>query len=243
MKKDLMGDRFKQYERAAETIFPALLPIILRIDGRGFSKLTKRLGMNKPFDDRFTSAMITTTLELLDDIQNVRFAYTQSDEISILMYPRFVTSSPWFGNRAQKICSVAASMAAGTFNSLMSPLGSAAFDCRAFVIPPHDIGNYFLWRQGDAFRNCVSAYAQKHIGKKQLFGKSTAERIEMLRDEGVEMYSIPLWNIYGTSFWKENNYWTTGNLTHTPTFFKDNPRCIEEPTLPEERETGIEASL
>jgi tRNA(His) guanylyltransferase len=50
-----IGDRMKLYEAASDSFLPWRLPVILRVDGRGFHRYTNGLG--RPFDAGFADAM------------------------------------------------------------------------------------------------------------------------------------------------------------------------------------------
>ena len=58
--------------------------IIAHIDGRSFSKMIKNK-FKKPFDDTFIEAMNETAKYLCKEVQGCIFAYTQSDEISLII--------------------------------------------------------------------------------------------------------------------------------------------------------------
>lgn len=84
MFRDNLGKRMKSYyEDISKTKLIRCTPVIIRIDGKAFHTFTK--GMNKPFDDIITKAMIDTTVYLCKHIQGCKFGYTQSDEISLLL--------------------------------------------------------------------------------------------------------------------------------------------------------------
>lgn len=63
--------------------------------------------------------MQETAKYLCENIQGCSLAYTQSDEISLLLidYQRFETSA-WFDYEIQKMCSISASMATMAFNRI-----------------------------------------------------------------------------------------------------------------------------
>ena len=63
--------------------------------------------------------MQETAKYLCENIQGCSLAYTQSDEISLLLidYQRFETSA-WFDYEIQKMCSISASMATVAFNKI-----------------------------------------------------------------------------------------------------------------------------
>ena len=78
-----ISTRMKHYETESLSIIkiPPYMPFIVRLDGKGFSKLTK--GMRKPFDLLFTKSMLLTTSDLLTEF-TAATGYTHSDEISLI---------------------------------------------------------------------------------------------------------------------------------------------------------------
>ena len=51
---------------------------VVRLDGRGFSKYTKKMKFNKPFDNDLIQIMQNVTADLMKQTQ-ASFGYTQSD--------------------------------------------------------------------------------------------------------------------------------------------------------------------
>ena len=92
--------------------------VIIMVDGRSFSKMIKNK-YKKPFDETFIDMMNETAKYLLQNVQGAKFAYVQSDEISILVtdFDTPMTDS-LFGYRLCKIQSICAAMAASKFNQL-----------------------------------------------------------------------------------------------------------------------------
>ena len=91
-----LGDRMKDYESLASTRLMRKLPVVIRLDGKGFSKYTKTL--NRPFDGDFAAAMISTTERLCNEIQGSVIGYTQSDEISIILQDwKQYNTDCWYG--------------------------------------------------------------------------------------------------------------------------------------------------
>ena len=204
-----LEDRMKLYEQATRTVLPRRMPIIVRVDGKAFSKYTKQLP-GKPFDRNFISVMESVAIELCREIQGAQVAFAQSDEISVLVhgYKKF-ESEPWFANQVQKMTSVAAAVAAATFTAkswrMWAPLAISAedrspglddiepayFDARVFVLPETDVNNYFMWRQRDGIRNSIQMFASHHFSHKELHKKSTGEMIEMCKTKGADWYALP----------------------------------------------------
>lgn len=206
---DSLGDRMKEYESVTDYTLPNQLPLIIRLDGRAFSSLTRKLKLARPMDAAFHQAMVKTTIALCEEITNARIGYTQSDEISILVYPKYVTSQPFFGNRICKMISVLSGLASITlYKELMSGphatrlqeiSASPTFDARVIPMPVHDAPNMFLWRLRDAAKNSVSAFAEAHFSPKELDGVTTTTRIQKLLDKGVDWSVQDSWKKHGTA--------------------------------------------
>jgi len=183
---DSMGDRMKSYETASEQILPIRLPVILRLDGNSFSRFTKVNDFKKPFDEKFDAAMNAAAKAVLSYCSGSCVAYLQSDEMTILLRNnQTVDTDPFLGNRTQKLTSLTAAKASVAFNRALTMFdidAQAVFDCRAFVVPHYEVQNVFLWRQFDAFKNCISAYAYYKL--KEKYGRKTAMDIFKLHFEG-----------------------------------------------------------
>lgn len=113
---DALGDRMKgQYEDRTRVMLPRRTYTIIRLDGKAFHTYTRRL--QKPFDKGLYQDMDNAIISIMSEIQGAVFAYTQSDEISILLTD-FATpqTSAWFDGNLQKICSVSASLITSEFN-------------------------------------------------------------------------------------------------------------------------------
>lgn len=115
MKRDDLGNRMKAfYEEIPKTRLMRRCPVVIRIDGKSFHTFTR--GFKRPFDDVLIKTMQETAKYLCENIQGCQLAYTQSDEISLLLidYQRFETSA-WFDYEIQKMVSISASMATMAF--------------------------------------------------------------------------------------------------------------------------------
>jgi tRNA(His) guanylyltransferase len=207
--KDELGERMKeQYEHRTRYFVPRRTYTIIRLDGKAFHTYTR--GLKKPFDKDLYEDMDNAIIAMLPHIQGAVFAYTQSDEISVLVTDfASPTTSAWFDGNIQKMCSVSSSIITAEFNKFrilrqieefkrksgisdsyfyerfdclkISDINLAYFDSRIFTIPDKtEVMNYFIWRNQDCARNAVSMVAQSKFSHKELQGKSTAEMQEML---------------------------------------------------------------
>lgn len=209
MKYDNLSMRIKdQYENRTRYFLPRRTYSILRLDGKAFHTYTR--GLNKPFDTGLISDMDAAIVAMLPQLQGVVFAYTQSDEISILLTDfEKESTSAWFDGNIQKMTSVAASILTAEFNrcryerwikesclysdlarsttySVLKSCESAYFDCRAFTIPDRtEVMNYYRWRQQDCIRNSVSMVAQNNFSHIELQNKSQSNMHDMLYEKGV----------------------------------------------------------
>lgn len=200
-KKNDIDIRMKDYESCADIQLPRRIPMLMRIDGKNFHTKTKRWKCQKPFDNGLTKAMQETALYLCSEVSGAGLAYTQSDEISIAVFDnRDIYSQPWLDKRIQKVSSITASFATKKFNFCLSEFFGisgfnelADFDCRVWVVPDIvEVINYFIWRQQDCTRNSIYSVAFSKYSSKQLLGKNSSEKQDMLMEVGIN------WNDYTT---------------------------------------------
>lgn len=116
--KTSLGDRMKNYESINRHFLIPKLHTILRLDGRAFHTYTKKF--KRPFDDVLINAMDETAMYLCSKIQGAKFAYVQSDEITIYISDNDeLETQMWYGGNIQKMVSVSAAMATAKFNHIM----------------------------------------------------------------------------------------------------------------------------
>lgn len=201
-----MESRMNGYDDVFRATLIRRMPAVIRVDGRAFHTLTRNL--KRPFDERFSGWIDDVAKELLGEIQNSRFAYCQSDEVSVLMidYDK-LNSDAWFGGDIQKIVSISASLASQSF--LLSSQKRGLFDSRVFNVPERDVGNYFLWRQRDATRNSIQMVARTLYSHNQLLKKNTAEMMEMMFTKGVNWNDYPSYFKRGRVIYKTANGYVT----------------------------------
>lgn len=218
--QDALGNRMKEnYENVTRNYLPKRTNAIIRLDGRAFHTLTRNC--KKPFDDYLMTIMAHTAKMLCNEISGVKFAYTQSDEISLLLtdYDTLYTQQ-WFGGNIQKIASVSASIATAHFNDFWQKwkpqANLAMFDSRVFIIPEvNENVNYFIWRQKDWTRNSLSMLAQNHFSHSELQGKNSSDKHEMLHEIGVNWADLPLNYKNGTMCRKLNQFEPEAAFTFT----------------------------
>ena len=218
-----LGDRMKDYENVNRFYLTRRMPLIIRIDGRAFHTFCR--GLKKPYDRIFAESMQATALNLCKNIEGCKLAYTQSDEISLLLtdYDELETQA-WFDKNLQKIVSISASLATLYFNTSFKDVSekwferyyeawnyteedskyyctlgraefTATFDSRAFCLPKEEVANYYIWRQKDATRNSINSLAQANFSHKSLQGLN----VNQVQDKLVNEKGIN-WNDQPTEF-------------------------------------------
>jgi len=166
----------KQYEHVTRTSLTRRMPAIIRVDGKSFHTLTA--SMARPFDVDFTACMWAAAVRLCEEIQGAQIAFTQSDEINVLLVDyQTLDTQAWFDAGIQKMCSVSASIATQAFGEWFHKRfpehrGRPLFDSRVFNLPREEVVNYFVWRQQDATRNSIQMVGQANFSQKQLHGLS-----------------------------------------------------------------------
>lgn len=212
MENNSLGARIKSYEDISNIRLIPRMPVILRVDGKSFHTFTKKF--DRPFDEQFMISMAQTMKYLCENIQGVKFGYTQSDEISILLtdYEKYTTER-WFDYRIQKMTSVAASIATAKFNELIQPYRNskklnqsfALFDARVFSLSKEEVCNYFIWRQQDATKNSIQMLARSLFSHKELQNLNGNDlQNKMLVEKNINWNDLPIYCKRGISVYKNS---------------------------------------
>lgn len=169
---ETVGDWCKFLEKnfSNEVMIPTL-PVIIRLDGNNFHTWTK--GLEKPFDEMLCKLMVETTKFLVKET-NAVVGYTQSDEITLILYSDNRKSSIYNDGKKQKILSKLTAKCVNFFNEKRKELlhnhnRTSVFDCRIYQVPTlHDACVQLLWRENDATKNSISMLAQSLFPHKDL---------------------------------------------------------------------------
>lgn len=210
MKFDELDQKMRVFETAADLCVLPGIQMVARLDGRGFTRLTKKVAsFDAPFDERFRDLMVATTESLMSCGFRVIYGYTESDEISLLLDP----AENLFGRKLRKYNSTLAGEASAQFSVRFGM--AATFDCRVSQLPSTDlVVDYFRWRNEDAARNALNAWCywtlrQDGLGPKaatnKLQGLSVADKNELLFQYGVNFNELPNWQKRGVGLYWENH--------------------------------------
>lgn len=187
-----LGEEMKLLENNSEPLSSNW--VIIRLDMKNGSKFTKK--MEKPFDHRFTNAMIETTEAMHNEFKPI-MSYCQSDEISFAFL-----KMEYFNLRIQKIVSVFSSATTGYFNDYMRTqipeIESARFDCRVFNVPDKEYCiKYFKWRNCECQTNAITAIVSKFYPQENIQNKNIYKRLQLIRND-EHLFKIE--NKFGTFF-------------------------------------------
>lgn len=210
MKFDDLDQKMRVFETAHDLCVLPGLHMVARLDGRGFTRLTKEVHpFEAPFDPRFRDLMVETAEHLMSGCGfNMVYGYTESDEISLL----FGLEENSFGRKLRKLNSILAGEASAKFSLSLGAM--ACFDCRISQLPSVElVVDYFRWRNEDAHRNALNAHCYWFLRKQgkgvgeataTLKGMSVASKNELLFGHGINFNDLPLWQRRGVGlYWEE----------------------------------------
>lgn len=203
----MAGSRFeyvRSFERDVE-----LLPqtwLVVRVDGRGWGKLSTAQGWTKPCDARAAGLCASAACAVLADFGDCVLAYGQSDEFSFVFPPR---AAP-YGRRAYKLASSVASVFSASlalrwatfFPPPALPLASPpSVDARVVAYPSlRAAADYCRWRQVDCYINAMyneAFWALRRAGADgaaahaALLGTTAQAKHDILHAHGLNFARLP----------------------------------------------------
>lgn len=204
---DDLENKMRALEALDDARFMPGVFAVARVDGRSFTRLTKEIAnFEAPFDLRFSDYMAATALHLCNCGFQTIYAYTQSDEISLL----FRAEDETFQRKLRKWNSILASEAGAVFSIRLGM--PAAFDCRIIPLPNEkSVVEYFSWRQEDAWRNALNAHCYWLLRRQgasiaaatdRLRGASVRTKHELLMQGGINFGSLPGWQKRGVGVYR-----------------------------------------
>lgn len=184
---------------------------VVRVDGRGFTRFAQAL-FAKPFDARFSEYMVNTAECLLVELGGV-YAYTESDEISVLLPP----ASDLFDRRLERLISVSAGIASAAFTHVAGEL--AHFDATLWMgVDVDAVADYFCWRQAEAAAgtlDCWCNWALRNGGQSMaqaaeaLRALDAGDKRELLGASGIRFEELPAWQRRGVGLrWQRVDGWS-----------------------------------
>lgn len=224
MKTVDLEERMRELEWYHQLRVPRGMWIVLRVDGRSFSKLTEDMRLEKPFDKRLSDWMVITASWLRNEFDAL-YAYTESDEISVLLPSDF----DMFGRSVEKLVSISAGAASSSFTEVASLPGT--FDSRVIMLPNfEEVQAYFSWRQADAARCALNGYVywtmrkNGHTARQATSAMKEKDRTwkhDFLHGFDINFNDLPTWQRRGVGVYTEEYE----HIGHNPLINEDVP-CV-----------------
>ncbi|KAL2165339.1 hypothetical protein VTH06DRAFT_636 [Thermothelomyces fergusii] len=203
----------KQFEQTDN-----LLPntwIVVRIDGRGFTKFSAKYGFEKPNDKRALELMNAAARAVMAELPDITIAYGVSDEYSFI----FHKSCSLFERRASKLISTIVSTFTAYYvhfwpvhfpdTPLSPPLPS--FDGRAVCYPTvQNLRDYMSWRQVDCHIN--NLYNTTFWALIQLGGLDATEAEKTLKGTYAADKNEILFSRFGINYNNEPEMYKKGSV-------------------------------
>jgi len=203
-----VGDKVVKAERLQTFNVPGDKYISLRLDGHGFSKLTRMLKRDNILEQGFSPTMASWMQQCCVSLMEfvcAKYGYTQSDEITVIIPPASVTTKGdvttqqphMFNGRVLKISTLAASHVTLVFNQCLAKTSAAnwqeytcVFDCRMGAYDTlEEAQSLLLWRSYDCSVNGISDACLHQKGKidgaKAAIGLPTDKKISFLLEHDV----------------------------------------------------------
>lgn len=187
--------------------------LVVRVDGQGFSRFTKKHGYEKPNDTRGLGLMNRAAACVMKQFPDIVLAYGQSDEYSFVFHRK----TKVHGRRHEKLTSLVVScFTAGFHYYWTSFFGDqpmeypATFDARLVCYPTdRTLVDYCSWRQVDChvnnmyntcFWNLVNAGSTPQEAELQLKGTVSSDKNELL------------FSTFGINYAKERAWFRKGTI-------------------------------
>jgi tRNA(His) guanylyltransferase len=204
----------KEYEIFSSLKVPCTFPTVVRLDGRNFSQLSRKLEFEKPYAPEFVRIISEAALLLFQEF-SPRFAYVFSDEVNLLL------GEIPFAGRVEKMDSVMASFLCGAFTRKIMDQDDfkekicktkpISFDSRVIPLSCDKVVEYFQWRQLESWRNCLNGYSywtlredhSKEEAMQILHKKKSNQLHDLLFEKGIKITQMPTWQRRGIGIYKK----------------------------------------
>ena len=179
--------------------------IVIRCDGRGFSKLKDKHSKTKSYDKDFHEKLTKISGSAIEELFRCGMAYVISDEISFILPRNFNL----FNRRIEKLISLSSGYVSGEgslefYEICVDPI---SFDAKLFTFDTiEEVVEYLDERKNFGFRNFVYTLlrdSEMKNGKsstqfaKELNGKSTSYQIDILLKKNIDIYKMQYWKREG----------------------------------------------
>ncbi|CAA7058592.1 unnamed protein product [Microthlaspi erraticum] len=189
----------KSFELEDEVMLPNLM--VVRIDGRDFSRFAQVHDFEKPNDEAALSLMNSCSAAVLEEFPDIIFAYGYSDEYSFV----FKKTSRFYQRRASKILSLVASFFAAVYVTKWKDYFpqrkleyAPSFSSKVVTCASSEVLQaYLAWRQQDCHVNNLYDTCFWMLVKS---GKTISETQEVLKDTLKQQKNELLFQKFGINY-------------------------------------------
>ncbi|MCS6913508.1 MAG: hypothetical protein RMK29_08960 [Myxococcales bacterium] len=202
MRPSLLPEQFAAFEVFADRPLAVGKPLVAHLVGRRFEERLDEDRYNQPFDAGFQKALLKTLAHLAGTL-GCSFGY--ADRTDLLLY---ATSQ---GSDARRLLSRLAGEASAKLSLLLSEI--VTFDARLFEPPVVELAReYFRMRRERAEAAALERYAAYALSQSVadpraiptiLDGLNPEEKIELLRQHGVDYPLLAAWQRHGAAVYLE----------------------------------------
>lgn len=196
MRRPTAADQPNPFEVLTERELTAGRPLVARLSGHRFDAVMDELGYERPYDPRFGKAMVKTLSHLVT-VLGCNFGYAERTDLSL-----YAVSN---GGDARRLLTRIAGEAAGKLSLLVGQV--VTFDASLFELPDAETASeYFRWRQEEAEVTAIESYCVHVLARsgadatavpRILDGLGSEEKVELLRQNGLEFPQVPSWQRLG----------------------------------------------
>ena len=196
VKRMTLEEEFDILINGKKTILNCREPAMIYLNVCAFNTIAKSL--DRPYDSIFYDAMHAALKSLCNNLHGCLFGYTTSNTIAVILTTK-PNATPWVGYNAQKMSSIAASIATSALNNhfknkcdeldeqdreqymevLKRPM---YFDAVSTNVSTDRVMDMIYWMQRDRNRHAVQELGRCFHSRRELLGLSNGEIIAMLKD-------------------------------------------------------------
>ncbi len=187
--------------------------IVIRIDGKGFTKFSDLHKFEKPNDAKALMVMNQAARDVCNEFYEIFLAYGQSDEYSFV----FSKETTLFQRRKEKVLSTIVSLFSSSYTYNFSKITGnellkvPAFDARIVCYPNLKVlRDYFSWRQADChINNLYNTCFWKLVNEAK---KSNQEAEAILKTTLSDFKNEMLFTQFGLNYSKLDPMFRKGSL-------------------------------
>lgn len=178
-----LKERIEKYTNSTNYNIIPKVPIAFVLNVNNLS----RLNLLKPFDKKFSDAILCTMIKLCKEIEGCVFAYNFLDEIIIISRnDQSVDTIPWYDNNIQKLASITASIASVEFNKIYGD--EIYFNSHIFSLPNMvECSNYISGKQHQYSQKQLNnfLFEELNIGLDEALTLAIEDKIQLLEDKNI----------------------------------------------------------